>query len=206
MIAKLIGIVDSKGDGSAVVNVNGVGYLVFCSGKTLFLLTVGETVSLLIETHVREDAIHLYGFIDKADQHWFRMLTTVQGVGAKAALAILSTLTAEELVRAIAMGDRASVVRAPGVGAKLAARVVSELKDKAQFSVVDPSLDASTSVAQYSDGALGDAVSALVNLGFKPLAARAVVSRVAARLGTDCTVEALIRGGLSELTPGGDAA
>lgn len=131
MIARLKGIVDSIGDDCAVIDVNGVGYLVFCSGRTLRRLTVGEAAVLEIETHVREDHIHLYGFSDKLEREWFKLLTTVQGVGARVALAILSVVSPETVGQAIAAQDKAPFTRAVGVGPKLAGRIVSELKDKA---------------------------------------------------------------------------
>lgn len=205
MIAKLSGIVDAAGDGSVVIDVGGVGYLVFCSARTLSRLEPGETVSLRIETHVREDAIQLYGFLLADEKLWFRLLTTVQGVGAKGALAVLSVLAPEELVHAIAMGDRTALTRAAGVGPKLAARVISELKDKV------PALSEAVSSAAVAGpralpaGAEGEAVSALVNLGFKPVEARTAVTQAAGRLGEGANVEALIRGGLAELTTGSHA-
>jgi Holliday junction DNA helicase RuvA len=205
VIAKLSGLVDAVGEGSAVIDVGGVGYLVSCSGRTLSRISAGQTVSLLVETQVREDAIQLYGFLLADEKLWFRLLTTVQGVGAKGALAVLSVLAPEELVHAIAMGDRTALTRASGVGPKLAARVIGELKDKV------PALAAGgPSAAVPARGAVpatteGEAVSALVNWGFKPLEARTAVTRAATRLGTGTDVEALIRGGLAELTTGSHA-
>lgn len=205
MIAKLTGVVDAAGDGSVVIDVGGVGYLVFCSAKTLAQLSPGETVSLRIETQVREDAIQLYGFLLADEKQWFRLLTTVQGVGAKGALAVLSVLAPEELVHAIAMSDRTALTRAAGVGPKLAVRVISELKDKVPAVYEDaPSAVVGVSRAQPA-GAEGEAVSALVNLGFKPLEARTAVTQAASRLGTRTDVETLIRGGLAELTTGSPA-
>ena len=131
MIAKLTGLVDQAGEDSAVIDVGGVGYLVLCSGRTLDRLSAGEVVSLLIETHVRQDHIHLYGFLDAVERNWFRLLTTVQGVGAKVALAILTVLPPDVLAPGIAAGDRAAITGAAGVGTKLATRIVSELKDRA---------------------------------------------------------------------------
>ncbi len=131
MIAKLKGTVDSVDDGSAVIDVNGVGYLVSASSRTLRDLVVGGPVALLVETIVREDAIALYGFLETAERDWFRILTTVQGVGARVGLSILSTLSPDEIARAIAAGDKASLSRPAGVGPKLAARLATELKDKA---------------------------------------------------------------------------
>lgn len=202
MIAKLSGVVDSAGDGSVVIDVGGVGYLVFCSAKTLARLSSGQTASLLIETQVREDAIQLYGFLLADEKFWFRLLTTVQGVGAKGALAVLSVLAPEELVHAIAMADRTALTRAAGVGPKLAARVISELKDKVPAVSVEAPPAGVAVTRSLPVGAEGEAVSALVNLGFKPLEAKTAVTQAATRLGTEANVEALIRGGLAELTTG----
>ncbi|MBL4748804.1 MAG: Holliday junction branch migration protein RuvA, partial [Magnetovibrio sp.] len=130
MIALLKGRIEDVGDGWAVIDVNGVGYLIFSSSRTLALLAVGEAATVHIETHVREDHIHLYGFLNTGERAWFKLLTTVQGVGAKVALALLSVLSSDELTHAIAAQDKAQVGRANGVGPKLAGRIVSELKDK----------------------------------------------------------------------------
>ena len=139
MIAKLAGLLDQAGSDSAVVDVGGVGYLVFCSARTLARMPAkGAPVSLLIETHVREDHIHLYGFSEPAERDWFRLLTTVQGVGAKLALALLGVLGPEDLMRAIAAADKASLARAPGVGQKLAQRIATELKDKVRAVALGP--------------------------------------------------------------------
>jgi len=208
VIAKLAGIIDSIGDGFIVVDVNGVGYLVFCASRTLARLPApGGSATLLIETHVREDHIHLYGFADDAERAWFRLLTTVQGVGARIGLAILSVLGPDDLARAIASQDKASVARANGVGAKLAGRIVSELKDKV------PGFDGSslspTTVAANAPtngmGAASDAVSALVNLGYRRLDAFGAVSSAQKSLGADTAVADLIRAGLKELGAGGRA-
>ena len=130
MIAKLTGRIDSVSQDGLVLDVNGVGYLVFCSSRTSGAVGgISGTVSLAIETHVREDHIHLYGFIDEAERSAFRLLTTVQGVGAKLALAILSTLSADMLAQAIAAGDRAALNKAPGVGPKLAARLLTDREE-----------------------------------------------------------------------------
>ena len=130
MIARLKGIVDEIGDGWVVIDVNGVGYLVFASGRTLGNLVVGEATMVFIETNVREDHIHLYGFADALDRDWFKLLTTVQGVGAKVGLALQGVLSPDEVSRAIISGDKTAITRAPGVGPKLASRIISELKDK----------------------------------------------------------------------------
>ncbi len=203
MIAKLKGIVDSVGGDWAVIDVSGVGYRVFCSGRTLGRMAVGEAVSLLIETHVREDHIHLYGFTDAMERDWFRLLTTVQGVGAKVGLGILTVLMPDELVQAIAAADRAAVMRASGVGAKLASRVLSELKDKVGALALGP-VAASPGAGDGGGlrGPAADAVSALVNLGYTPSEALRAVSQAGGRLGSDAAVEVLIQAGLVELGAG----
>jgi len=140
MIGKLKGIIDSYGEDHIIVDVNGVGYVVHCSARTLQALPpTGGPVSLAIETHVREDAIRLFGFQSDTEREWFRLLQTVQGVGAKVALSILSTLKPAELASAISLRDKAMVARSPGVGPKVAERVVTELKDKApKYADLDP--------------------------------------------------------------------
>ncbi|MSO93240.1 MAG: Holliday junction branch migration protein RuvA [Rhodospirillales bacterium] len=208
MIAKLTGRIDSLGRDFAVIDVGGVGYLVFCSGRTLGRIAVGSAVSVLVETHVREDHIHLYGFIDAVERDWFRVLTTVQGVGAKLGLAILSTLDADALFTAVAAGDRAALSRAPGVGPKLAGRIASELKEK--IAALPQTLEIREApvagrvqqpVASGSGVPITDAVSALVNLGFGASEALVAVSRAASELGTEASVETLIRSGLKGLAP-----
>lgn len=198
MIARLKGCVDAQGDGTAIIDVAGVGYLVHCSGRTLARLGIGEAVCLLIDTHVREDGIFLYGFLDAAEQAWFRLLTTVQGVGGKAALAILSAVAPAELPAALVGGDRALLTRAPGIGPKLAARIINELKERAQKMAMAPGAAASAPLP--AGAAAADAVSALVNLGFRPADALSAVGVAAARLGGAVGVDALIKGGLAELT------
>ena len=205
MIALLKGRIEELGDGWAVVDVNGVGYLVFCSSRTLGQLGVGEAATVHIETHVREDHIHLYGFLDTAEREWFKLLTTVQGVGAKVALAILSVLSIDEITHAVAAGDKAQVGRANGVGPKLAGRIVSELKDKVANLALGVPAASGEAVAPAPKGgaspATRDATSALVNLGYSPSDALAAVSRAAANLGEGADVGALIKGGLVELGP-----
>jgi Holliday junction DNA helicase RuvA len=198
MIAMLAGIVDQTGGDGLVLDVNGVGYLVFASSRTLARAPVrGEPLRLLIETHVREDHIHLYGFADEAERGWFRLLTTVQGVGAKLALAILSVLAPEGLVTAIMAQDKAALARADGVGPKLAQRIVNELKDKVGGVALAPAA-ASAPVAAAPGGA-ADAVSALVNLGYSRSDAFGAVTQAAKRLGAEAKIDALIRAGLQEL-------
>ena len=198
MIASLTGQVASSDIDRVVVDVGGVGYLVFASGRTLSQLpSVGSDVRLLIETHVREDHIHLYGFATGEEQDWFRLLTTVQGVGARVGLAILSALTPEELTLAIAAQDRAALTRAGGVGPKLATRILTELREK-----VD-AIGAAESAAQPAGGAEGlpanDAVSALVNLGYGRTEAFTAVNLATKSLGDTATVELLITASLKEL-------
>ena len=201
MIAKLKGVVDSVDEGSAVVDVNGVGYLVSASSRTLRDLAVGGPVTLLVETIVREDAIALYGFLETAERDWFRILTTVQGVGARVALSILSTLSADEIVRAIAAQDRATLSRPAGVGPKLAARLMTELKDKAAAFGVAPvaARAAGPGVVPPTASVNEDAVSALVNLGYRRIEAFGAVARVSQRLGEGAALDAVIRAGLQEL-------
>ena len=200
MIASLKGVLESVAEESAVVDVSGVGYLVFCSGRTLANLPQpGEAVRFVVETHVREDHIHLYGFAEPGERDWFRLLTTVQGVGAKVALAILSALGPEELVQAVAAQDKAAVSRANGVGPKLAGRIVLELKDKVG-NLVSATLPQATAGSAPAGGDSEDAISALVNLGFQRTDAFGAVARAGQKLGEDAGVDALIRAGLQELS------
>ena len=201
MIARLKGTVEAVDDGSAVIDVNGVGYLVSASSRTLRDLVVGETATVLVETIVREDAIALYGFLDTAERDWFRILTTVQGVGARVALSILSTLSPDEIARAIAAGDKASLSRPAGVGPKLAARLATELKDKAAAFGVAPAPARASAAAAPAPGSVNeDAVSALVNLGYRRVEAFGAVARVTQRLGEAAQLDAVIRAGLQELS------
>ncbi|MCK5165706.1 MAG: Holliday junction branch migration protein RuvA [Rhodospirillaceae bacterium] len=204
MIAMLKGIVDSIGDGSAVIDVGGVGYLVFCPSGTLSRMVPGEAVSLNIETHVREDHIHLYGFIDPVEREWYRLLTTVQGVGSKVGIAMLSALSVDELNMAIASGDKAQIGRANGVGPKLAARIAIELKDKVAAislgGVVNSKAKGGGKTSHSIAGDITrDAASALVNLGYSPSDAMIAVSHASAHIGDDVTIEALVKGGLTHL-------
>lgn len=205
MIAKLTGLVDSSGAGWLVVDVSGVGYLVYCSGRGLAALPArGEPVSLFIETHVREDHIHLYGFPEAAERDWFRLLSTVQGVGARMALAILSVLAPGDLIQAIAAQDKRALTRANGVGPKLANRVVTELKDKAgQFALGPAAALAGGGSANAGAGApplSEDAISALVNLGYQRGEAFGAVAQATRTLGAEAALEAVIRAGLKELS------
>ena len=198
MIGKLKGTVDSHGEDFVILDVHGVGYIVHCSGRTLQKLPrPGEVATFAIETQMREDSIKLFGFISETERDWFRLLQTVQGVGAKVALAIQTVLDVPELTSAIACQDKAAIARAPGVGPKLAARIASELKDKAAASGVADARLAGLDGGQLA--AAQDALSALVNLGYgRPQAAAAVAASVAA-LGEGTPASELILRGLKEL-------
>jgi len=207
MIAKLKGLVDAIGEDAAIIDVGGIGYLVACSGRTLGRLATGQAVSLLIDTWVREDSISLYGFLDAAERDWFRLLTTVQGVGAKVALAILTVATPEQLLQTIAAQDKTLLTRASGVGPKLAARLLSELKDKAGRIALGAFAAGSTAAAlaaaapmpASAGGVIEDAISALVNLGYKRLEAFEAVGITARELGEGAEASALIRAALKRL-------
>ena len=198
MIALLKGTVESLDEDRCVVDVNGVGYLVQASTRTLAALPTPPTQArLLIETQVREDAISLYGFADPAERDWFRLLLTVQGVGAKVALNLLSALSPSDLVRAIAAGDRASLTRAAGVGPKLAIRLLSELREKAGAM---PTGSGAVFVAPPPGGPEADALSALANLGYRRAEAQPAIARVLERLGDNAPIGQLIRESLQELS------
>ncbi|MGF7162193.1 Holliday junction DNA helicase RuvA [Rhodoligotrophos appendicifer] len=205
MIGKLKGFVDSFGEDWVIIDVGGVGYQVTCSSKTLQSLPApGESVSLAIETYVREDQIRLFGFLSPVEREWFLLLQTVQGVGTRVALALLSTLTASDLANAIAMQDRATIARAPGIGPKVAQRIVTELKDKAPaLTYADTGLvrlQALTDAGGKTGTASAEAVSALVNLGYAQVQAGAAVATALAKAGDDARTEQLIRGALRELS------
>lgn len=192
MIAKLTGTLDDFGPDWAVIDVGGVGYLVFCSAKTLGALGIrGDACTVFTQMQVSETDMRLIGFASAAEREWFRLLTHVQGVGSKVALAILSALSTEEIQRACAGGDAAMVARANGVGAKLAARIVNELKDKAGGLPSAPGAVALSAVPPGS--ASGDAVSALQNLGFRPNVATDAVARALDELGDGAGLNDLIR-------------
>ena len=196
MIAKLTGLLDSVGQDWAVVDVSGVGYLLYCSTRTLSRLPGrSEQVSLEVETHVREDHIHLYGFLEDAEREWFRFLLKVQGVGARAALAILSVLGPAELAAAIAGHDRKSITRAQGVGPKLADRILNELAGRTDVPEILPVAEAGDRDA----GLLEEAVSVLVNLGYSRGSAYGAVVRELRSSGDEPSLEHLIRAGLKEL-------
>jgi Holliday junction DNA helicase RuvA len=196
VIAQLTGSMISVEDGRCIIDVNGVGYLVHASTRTLSALPAPPaTARVLVETQVREDAITLYGFADGAEREWFRLLTTVQGVGAKVALGVLSALSPKELVAAIAAGDRASLTRAPGVGAKLAMRLLSELATKVGAMPTGSGIAGIVAPA----GVEADAISALANLGYRRVEAHPVVTKVRERLGATAGLDAVIRDSLKEL-------
>jgi Holliday junction DNA helicase RuvA len=200
MIAKLYGIVEQIEPDAAVIDVNGVGYLAFCSTRTIARLpSAGLPVRLLIETHVREDHIHLYGFIDAAERDWFRLLTTVQGVGARLALSILSAVAPETLGLAIVAQDKPALAQAEGVGARLAARIVNELRDKISSAAAAASPVAARSEPANGGGVTADAISALENLGVGRTEALGAIAAAARRLGSEAGADVLIKAGLEEL-------
>jgi Holliday junction DNA helicase RuvA len=204
LIGKLTGVVDSVAADAAIIDVGGVGYVVHASGKTLGRLGArGSAVSLLIDTHVREDAISLFGFAEGVERDWFRALLNIQGVGAKVALSILSVLAPDELARAIAAQDKAAVARANGVGPKLAQRVVSEMKDKASGIGLGAALAGGevpvAAPSEAADGPMNDAVSALVNLGYRRAEAYGAVAKVMQKQGANVALNELIVHGLKEL-------
>ncbi|GAB2176388.1 Holliday junction branch migration protein RuvA [Dongia sp. agr-C8] len=204
MIGKLTGVIDSLNEDGLLLDVNGVGYVVHASSKTIGRLGVaGANASILIETQVREDAITLFGFADHAERDWFRLLRSVQGVGGKVALAILSTLTPSDLVHAVASQDKASVSRANGVGPKLAQRIVSELKDKAAGLELGAAANVvALPAGKASEGGdvINDAVSALVNLGYRRAEAYGAVSKALASKEARPELNDLIVHGLRELS------
>jgi len=203
MIAKLTGKLDSVGRDHVVIDCGGVGYFVRCPARTLSSLPApGETVSVSVETIVREDAIDLYGFADPAERDWFRLLMTVQGVGARVGLSLLSALNPADLANAIANEDKTMLTRADGVGPKLATRLALELKDKVATMALGrgvPTLAPAVVPAMAGDAAAADAVSALVNLGYRRPEAAGAIERAMKKLGKGARVEALIPAGLKEL-------
>jgi holliday junction DNA helicase RuvA len=203
MIGKLRGVIDSYGDDWVIVDVGGVGYQVYCSARTLQALPQpGEAATLSIETYVREDVIRLYGFAGDLEREWFRLLQTVQGVGSKVALAVLGIMKPGELATAIALQDKALIARAPGVGKKVAERIVAELRDKAPaYSSADPAVIhlQSELADRRAPQPVTEAVSALVNLGYAQVQASTAVAAAARGAGEAATTEQLIRLGLKEL-------
>ncbi|MGN6284887.1 MAG: Holliday junction branch migration protein RuvA [Afipia sp.] len=203
MIGKLKGLIDSYGEDFVILDVQGVGYQVHCATRTLQALpSPGEAAVLSIETHVREDQIRLFGFRTDVEREWFRLLQTVQGVGAKVALAVLSTLPPSDLANAIALRDKAAVSRTPGVGPKVAERIISELKDKTPaFADVDPAVVhlAGAMDENRAPRPVTDAISALVNLGYGQPQAAAAIAAAARDAGDKAETAQLIRLGLKEL-------
>jgi Holliday junction DNA helicase RuvA len=203
MIGKLKGIIDSYGEDYIVLDVGGVGYLVHCSARTLQSLPArGEPASLSIETHVREDQIRLFGFLTDVEREWFRLLQTVQGVGAKVALSVLGTFKPADLASAVATRDKALIARAPGVGPKVAERIVTELKDKAPaYAAVDPAVIRLSGAIEEKRAPqpILDAISALVNLGYGQPQAAAAIAAAARDAGESADTAGLIRLGLKEL-------
>lgn len=203
MIGKLKGLVDAIGEAHCIIDVNGVGYEVQASARTLRDMAIGAEVSLTIDTHVREDAIRLYGFASEVERNWFRTLQGVQGVGAKVALGVLGVLGPQDLANAIAMADWAAVGQTPGVGKKIAQRIVTELKDKAPaLSVAGlnvPAAAVATGGKAAQGHAAAEAISALCNLGYQPAQASQAVATAAQALGEDADTANLIRQGLKAL-------
>lgn len=202
MIGKLTGTVDTVSLSTAIIDVGGVGYEVTLGARQLSALPpVGEVVTLAIDTHLKEDGVRLYGFATEHERAWFRALQTVQGVGAKVALAVLGTLSAADLANAVALQDKNHVARAPGVGPKVAARIVAELKDKmpALAPALRPGAGPSPVAALPEGLAARDAVSALTNLGYAHGEAAAAVSAAIGKAGREARAEELIRIGLKEL-------
>jgi len=203
MIGKLKGVIDSYGEDYIILDVGGVGYQLHCAARTLQGLPApGQATTLSIETYVREDQIKLYGFASDVEREWFRLLQTVQGVGARVAMSVLGTLKPGELANAIATRDKAVVARSPGVGSKVAERIVSELKDKAPgFADVDPTLVhlAGALDEKRAPKPVADAVSALVNLGYGQPQAAAAIAAASRAAGDGADTATLIRQGLKEL-------
>lgn len=203
MIGKLRGNVDQLGEDWVIVDVGGVGYEVYCGTRVLNTLKLGEEATLSIETYVREDVIRLFGFASEVERRWFRLLQSVQGVGAKSAVAILGVLGPSDLANAIALQDKAMVARAPGVGPKVAQRIVSELRDKAPAltaaGVSLPSGAAAPVGTEVGGAAAADAVSALINLGYAPAQASGAVATAVKQAGSDAKEAELIKLGLKAL-------
>ncbi|MGI9476856.1 MAG: Holliday junction branch migration protein RuvA [Hyphomicrobiaceae bacterium] len=205
MIGQLRGKVEAIGETICIIDVGGVGYEVQASGRALRTMSLGADVKLTIDTHVREDAIRLYGFASEVERTWFRTLQKLQGVGAKVALAILGVLSPQELANAIALGNWAAVEQTPGVGKKIAQRIVTELKDKAPaLSVAGMDLPTNGKAAGAAEAgdttAAAEAISALSNLGYVPAQASQAVAAAMQELGGDADTATLIRRGLKELS------
>lgn len=201
LIARLTGRLDALEDGRCIIDVNGVGYLVQASTRTLSALPAPpEIARLLVETHVREEAILLYGFADVAERDWFRLLTTVQGVGGRVALSVLSVLSPRELTATIVAGDRPSLTRVPGVGTRLALRLLTELRDKVGAMPVAASPTGTPSSTRIMAPTVAeDTISALLNLGYRRQEVHSVVTQVIERAGPAATLDAVLRDSLREL-------
>jgi holliday junction DNA helicase RuvA len=206
MIGKLTGVIDTIGEDFVILDVQGVGYLVHCSHRTLAQLrSLGEVAKLQIETHVREDAIRLYGFASETERDWFRLLQSVQGVGAKVALGVLGALSPEELATAIARQDKTQIARAPGIGPRLAARLLTELKDKVPqgAGLIQPPVDGTAPAAADAMGGLQDAqdaITGLLTLGYARAQAVEAVTAARQALGGTADTAALIRQALKQLS------
>jgi holliday junction DNA helicase RuvA len=204
MIGKLKGVIDAYGEDFVIVDVGGVGYEVHCSARTLQALPApGEPAVLAIETYVREDQIRLFGFLSDVEREWFRLLQTVQGVGARVALSVLGTLKVADLATAVATRDKAMVARAPGVGPKVAERIVTELKDRAPaYAAIDPAVIRLSGAVEEKRAPqpVSDAVSALINLGYGQPQAAAAIAAAMKDAGEGADAARLIRLGLKELS------
>jgi len=193
MIGKLTGLIDQIAEDHVILDVGGVGYLVQCPSSTLSRLATGAQVSLMIETRITDETIRLFGFVSGEEREWFRLLQTVQNVGARVALNVLSALSPRELERALALGDKAAVGRAQGVGPKLATRIVTELKDKAPSMMLRGGADLHVPAAPRVSGAEADALAALVKLGYSQVQAAEAVARAVRDLGEGAGADILIR-------------
>lgn len=201
MIAKLKGLIDSIGNGFVVLDVNGVGYRLFCSNTTLSKLPpLGENVALYTEMQVREDSIKLFGFIDSAEKEFFLLLTSVQGVGSKGAFSLLSTFSQQDLSMAIACGDSKTISKANGIGAKTALRIITELKDKVgNIFIENKSVEYSVSLSS-DNSIVSDAISALVNLGYAKMDVSFIVSKIVKNSSEDLAFDRIVREALKELS------
>ncbi len=201
MIAKLNGVIDSLLSDSVIIDVNGVGYLVFCSAKTIAKLAVGEKAVLFIETQVREDAFNLFGFISEKEKNTYKLLTNVQGVGAKGAMAILSALNPLEILDAIAAADATAICAAQGIGPKIASRIINELKDKIGKieALGEINLKQNSPFAAKQSSLQNEALSALVNLGYSKMEAFGLINRISLTLKENLTVENIIKEALKEI-------
>ncbi len=203
MIGKLRGVVEHLNSNSAIIDVGGVGYVVYLGTRSLAQLAEGQAVSLYIETIVREDAFNLFGFLSRDEQAMFNLLTTVQGVGAKVGLALLSSLSPAEMTAAIARADKTALCRADGVGPKLALRLITELKDKVGHLGIAAQAGSGRVVDIAATASLpnvaGDAISALVNLGYKRADVFAVVNGLSQNLGAEASLNDFIKAALAEL-------